>query len=348
MGQKDRSVLARVGLILSVGVFLLCCGQRQPLGVYTPVADLQFADSRLAACVAEAAQKHQWPDAGHVTALRCNNTYGGRISKLDGIENLVNLERLDLAHNAVTDTELLASLAQLKFVDLSYNAIDTFRSLGTRHVTYLNLDHNKITRVDWLDDFLSLESLSLSHNRIADISPLTGKATLRELDLSSNDLADVTALSDLMALRHLDLSRNRLTDVAALGALIGLESLIISSNPGLDIGPLAALTDLSELDLDDDDLSDVGPIGALTKVQRLSLHGNRITSIEPLLGLGGLTHIDLTDNPDLSCSELQRLVENFGANVVQPSTCAVQTGKVIAPSQPSRRHSGMVDGMLQP
>jgi internalin A len=318
--------VASIFFTLLVGASLFSCGQRQPLAVYTPIADLQFADSELGVCVAQTAAEHEWPDAGHVNSLRCNNSYGSEISKLDGIENLVNLERLDVAHNGITDTTSLAHLGQLNFIDMSHNTIETFGPLGTRRVTYLNLDHNRIMQVDWLDFFNSLESLSLSHNRIENVAALTDKTTLRELDLSANRLTSVAALSKLTSLRHLDLSRNRLSQIPALGALTSLETLAISSNPGIDIAPLSALTKLSELDLDDDELTDVAPLGALTELKRLSLRGNRLTSIAPLFELGGLTHIDLTDNPDLACTELERLVQDFGADVVQYSACSSQTG----------------------
>ena len=314
--------MTKLAFIVCVAVFLWSCERPEPLAVYTPVPDVQFADARLAACATATARENQWPDAGRVTALRCNNAYGERISKLDGLENLGNLEYLDIAHNEVEDTAPLTELARLKFIDFSYNDLTTFAPPRTRQIAYLNADHNRIAKLDWITSFHALESLSLSHNRIADISALADKTTLRELDLSHNDIVNVASLAGLSNLRHLDLSRNRITDISALAGLTGLENLAISGNAGIDIVPISSMSNLTELTIEDSDLRDIHPLAALTKLQRVSLHGNRLRSVEPLFNLGGLTHIDVTDNPDLPCAELRRLVEIFMADVVQPTTCA--------------------------
>ncbi|HED18753.1 MAG TPA: hypothetical protein ENI74_04530, partial [Gammaproteobacteria bacterium] len=69
--------------------------------VYTAIKKLSFADATLATCVREAARENGWSDAGHVDRLQCVNTEGKQVTDLSGIEQLVNLEELDLAHNAI-------------------------------------------------------------------------------------------------------------------------------------------------------------------------------------------------------------------------------------------------------
>ncbi len=307
--------------ILFACVCIWSCAPRAPLDVYTPVSELAFADSDLRACVVITAKDNQWPEAGYVKTLRCNNAEDKGIANLDGIEHLTNLDDLDLAHNQITTTESLTKLPQLQFIDLSFNKLKTFSSPDARHITYLNLDHNRIEKLDWLKNWLSLEIVSLSHNRIVDIAGITDKTTLLELDLSHNNISDATALSPLTGLIYLDLSQNHVTDTAALVPLVNLEILLMSANPNLGIGSLSELTQLHELVLDDDNISDITSLRTLTRLQRVSLRNNQLTSIEPLYSLGGLTYIDLTGNLNLRCDEFHHLVEIFGADVVQPATC---------------------------
>ena len=98
-----ESVLRRIACIAVVLAALSLVGCPQPASVYIAVEDLPFDDSTLRACAITTAKREGWVDAGHVTRLRCVNPVGNHITSLAGVENLVNLEELDLAHNAITD-----------------------------------------------------------------------------------------------------------------------------------------------------------------------------------------------------------------------------------------------------
>ncbi|XP_054841623.1 leucine-rich repeat and coiled-coil domain-containing protein 1 isoform X3 [Eublepharis macularius] len=126
----------------------------------------------------------------HTLNLHCN-----QISRIEGLDHILNLHHLDLSSNCIRRIEGLSSLANL-------------------HT--LNLSCNLITKIEGLEKLFSLSRLNLSYNRIHD---LTGLLYLRGtnykisyLELHSNCINNVNhllqCLTGLQYLSHLTLEKN--------------------------------------------------------------------------------------------------------------------------------------------
>lgn len=153
-------------------VLLAGCNGEQHASVYTPVEKLVFKDRVLHSCVLEQARHSGWKTSGEMTELTCSNPEREKVKSIAGIENLVNLQELNLAHNEISDTALINRLERLKRVDLGYNRIKSVDLNNLRVVlNSLNLDHNEISDISSLSEMHQLERLSISHNLLQSFSP---------------------------------------------------------------------------------------------------------------------------------------------------------------------------------
>ncbi|HIM16152.1 MAG TPA: hypothetical protein EYM27_01705, partial [Dehalococcoidia bacterium] len=91
-----------------------------------------------------------------------------KFENLSGLEHAVNLTRLDLGKNRISDITPLTSLTNLTKLDLGDNQIIDIAPLAS------------LTQLNWVD---------LSNNRISNISPLASLIRLRLLFLGLNPLS---------------------------------------------------------------------------------------------------------------------------------------------------------------
>jgi Leucine-rich repeat (LRR) protein len=318
---KTALTWRHAGLVLLVVCLATAC-ERNPAAVYAPISSLAFPDATLAACVHRAATDQGVMQAGRLRTLRCNGGTEGRIKTLDGLEQLPNIERLNLAHNFIRLTSPISRLDHLREIDLSDNHIEEPQFGPQNGIRSISLDHNRIVDLSWLQTPNELESLSVSHNRITEISPLGHAKALQHVDLSQNAIIDIGPLANALALETADLSANGISDVSALSSLGKLYSLNLSYNPIADVGPLVKLQNLQELSLDGTAVRDVSALRDIPSLERLSLRGDQLSSVLGLLDLGGLTLVDLQGDFELPCGEVDALVERFGPEAVVISGCA--------------------------
>jgi hypothetical protein len=151
------------------------------------------------------------------------------IENLDGIQNLVGLETLNLWGNAITDVSDLVGLTSL---------------------TRLVLGNNSISDVGALAGLPNLTRLNIRENEIADIIALRGLTQLIDLDISYNDISDVSALADMTKLTTLRIYNNPIADISAMRGLTSLSELHVHDLPDLEsIRPLVENTGLGSGDL---------------------------------------------------------------------------------------------------
>ncbi|XP_015711374.1 leucine-rich repeat and coiled-coil domain-containing protein 1 isoform X2 [Coturnix japonica] len=127
-----------------------------------------------------------------------------------------------------------------------------------------------------------LHTLNMQRNRIARIEGLDHLRNLQHLDLSSNQIRRMEGLSALHSLRSLNLSRNLITAVEGLEKLFNLTTLNLSFNHIHDLSGLQCLH------------------GTHHKISCIDLHSNCINNINHLLqcakGLQCLTNLTLEKN----------------------------------------------------
>jgi len=99
-----------IAMLAVIAVLILLLLNPVKLDVYRGLDNLEIADPVLKACVIDFARANQWSDVGHIVSLRCNNPADSPITRLDGIEHLVELADVNLAFNAISDATPLAQL----------------------------------------------------------------------------------------------------------------------------------------------------------------------------------------------------------------------------------------------
>lgn len=162
----------------------------------------------------------------------------------DSLRNLVNLEKLYLSSNKITEIEGLTNLTKLRVLELGANKISHIHpgSLANQsELRELWLGKNRIENMHELAvfHFPNLEQLSLQANRLthwsADLFKIA-TPNLAHLFLGNNGLSDpdqdVLQALNPNTLEDLDISYNRLTRVPDFSAnpLHSLEELWLNHN----------------------------------------------------------------------------------------------------------------------
>lgn len=179
---------------------------------YTPVDQLIFADTALAACINTEVTNKGYRFAYEIEELSCNNA--GIIS-LAGIEALSSLKIINLNFNQIWDITPLAGLSELMHIGLVQNNIADISNLSAlKKLSKLYLIYNNIEDLSGLSESASLTELYLSANLVADVSPLSGLSEIKILDLRSNNFAgtnggNIDHLSGLVNLTQLFLGANQ-------------------------------------------------------------------------------------------------------------------------------------------
>lgn len=169
-------------------------------------------------------------------------------------------------------------------------------------VSKLILDSNDLTRLDCIDSFTALKSLSaarngllrmynvtrlhhlvnlnLARNGILTIEGLKEATQLKWLCLAGNNIKTIEHLNTNLLLEHVDLSENNISFITDLSYLINLKTLLLNSNK---IGHLQACDKFLPVGLD-----------------TLALAGNNITDLNQvsfLVNLRDLRQLSIANNP---------------------------------------------------
>ncbi len=93
--------------------------------------------------------------------------------RIENLQGLHNLRKLQLDNNQITRIENLEPLVQLEWLDLSFNLIKTIEGLDTlKRLRDLSLYNNQITAIQGLEQCTSLQVVSLGNNNIAELDAM--------------------------------------------------------------------------------------------------------------------------------------------------------------------------------
>jgi Leucine-rich repeat (LRR) protein len=102
-------------------------------------------------------------------------------------------------------------------------------------------------------------------------------------------------------------------------------TLLNCSNAGIaSLAGLERFGALQELNLAENQLRTLAPLVKLTQLKVLVLRKNQLDDVAPLLGLLKLVQVDLEQNPQLECTDVNQLAENMretGAEILKPEQC---------------------------
>lgn len=157
------------------------------------------------------------------------------MKSIKGIEYCVNLEKLKVNENEISDITPLKDLKNLKYLEIQRNRITDIKPLeNLKNLEFLKLYNNLIEDVSPLANLTNLTGLDLHYNvtvdgdennkiiskGITDISPLKNLTKLEFLDVYANRIDDVSILKDFTKLNDVDFTGNRVYDYTELADLI--------------------------------------------------------------------------------------------------------------------------------
>ena len=158
-----------------------------------------------------------------------------KLSALDGLDTLQQLEDLQVKDNSLVDIRALNKCKALKSLYLDTNQLTNISALkGLQELVTLSVNTNKLVSLQRLSRCHKLQKLQLYHNQITEISVKSLKClhSLTHLDLGRNKLERVSgeALSQCPLLQTLVLSQNKMLSVPAPLRLPQLKTLWLSGN----------------------------------------------------------------------------------------------------------------------
>ncbi len=176
-------------------------------------------------------------------------------------------------------------------------------------LTYLQINSEGLSDVEFLKYTPNLQHLDLSYNSISNIAPVGELTQLTELHLGLNEISDISPLANLPHLKILELFSNRIEDISVLTNMQELELLNLRANRVNNIQPLANLTQLNWLSLENNQLDNVEALASLTQLKELYVNGNKLTDLSVLSNLTSLTSLDISKNPVFDATPLANLVQ---------------------------------------
>lgn len=197
------------------------------------------------------------------------------------------------------DYSFLASMTELRYLDLEHCALDT-ESLeciaACPKLEVLILADCGLTNVEPLGGLASLRILDLSDNSISSINGLVTLSALDELYLEHNALTSIPVLRGFEALRILDLSYNALTYVGGVSACPTLERLNVSHNRLTSVTPVSALTELVWFNASFNSVTDVTMLAPCKKLQSFLMTDNKLDDVSFLSGCADVEEINIDNN----------------------------------------------------
>uniref|UniRef100_A0A914Q109 Uncharacterized protein n=1 Tax=Panagrolaimus davidi TaxID=227884 RepID=A0A914Q109_9BILA len=137
-----------------------------------------------------------------------------KITKLDGIEQMLNLTCISLAKNKLTSIKKLKHLKNLQFLDLRNNNISHFDE-PPEMLTEINLSDNQFIGLMFCGRLQLLTKLNVNNNKIKSLKGLESCKLLEVLQAADNNLKEKNELEILNAfpkLMVLDLTNNPISD----------------------------------------------------------------------------------------------------------------------------------------
>ncbi|KAF7270656.1 hypothetical protein GWI33_016377 [Rhynchophorus ferrugineus] len=159
-----------------------------------------------------------------------------QIEELTCIHSLNSLDDiLEKCGGDFSQGNLWNALKKANFAHNQLTQID--KSLDwTPWLTILDLSHNQLTNVDFINNLPNLKHLNISFNKLNQVPKFKGQICkrLQVLTLNNNFIEDISGLGHLSTIVQLDLSQNCIMDhnvLLYIGHLASLNCLNIQRNP---------------------------------------------------------------------------------------------------------------------
>ena len=217
------------------------------------------------------------------------------------------LKNIVINDNKTITIDFVYNSNQKKSLSLYNYGIIAINKIEDSELKILELSYNNITKIENLQELISLTCLDLSHNNIEVIENLDLMNNLEKLNLNNNKITKIEGLSELKKLKKLYLLNNKITKIEGLSELKNLEILYLSYNQITQIEGLSELKNLIELYLDRNKITKIEGLSDLKNIQELALSYNQINKIEKLSDLTNLSKLWLQNNKIMKIEGLSDL-----------------------------------------
>jgi hypothetical protein len=141
------------------------------------------------------------------------NCFNNQLTSLEGIENLVNLERLYCYKNQLTSLEGIENLVNLKYLDCSLNQLTSLDGIENLiNLEGLDCCNNQLTSLDGIENIVNLKGLYCSHNQLTSLDGIENLVNLEGLYCSNNQLTSLEGIENLVNLKGLSCRDNQFSN----------------------------------------------------------------------------------------------------------------------------------------
>lgn len=228
---------------------------------------------------------------------------------IQDLKYMVNLTRLNLSGNNITDLTPLADLKQLNDLRLAQNDITDVSPLAElTNLEYIDLRENpNLTDLSPLAGLTNMQEFSYYNSPVEDLSFMAGWTKMERLEINSITDPDLSALAGLTNVTQIYTngggSNNVMPDLSFMENMTKLQEISLwGYYEELDLSPLKNLTNLTRLTLSRNGgnnipatVTGLDAISGMTKLTELRLDGGGFTSLDPLSELTELRSLNITN-----------------------------------------------------
>lgn len=239
-------------------------------------------------------------------------TEEAELKNIEALGELVNLKKLSLNGNNISDISALKNLTKMENFSIMYSPLESIGVLSEwKNLSILNLMGCGITDISVLKDLAQLTEVSLTFNEITDVTPLAGLKNLTQLFLGLNQITDISVLKDLTNLEAFTINMNvGITDISIVSGFKKLQQLSIYGLQSItDLTPLAGLTEMKELYLGNVPINDLTPLKGMTKMEYLVAEYSNISDLTPLADMTEMNGLYLAGNPISKIDTLAKMTK---------------------------------------
>jgi Leucine-rich repeat (LRR) protein len=154
-----------------------------------------------------------------------------QVGRIEGLEEMPNLEKLDLSECGIIKIENLNQLTNLKELTIRSNGITKLEGLNfPKSLVVLDLSSNRIDKLEGMNNLENLEELSLTYCGIKKLENLDKLIKLKDLKMGANGITKIEGLENLKYLKVLALGYNKIEKIENLNNLESLEVLGLGYN----------------------------------------------------------------------------------------------------------------------
>ncbi|CAL6063426.1 receptor-like_protein [Hexamita inflata] len=238
-----------------------------------------------------------------------------QLQNIDNIHYVTSLTKLFMRKCRLTNIDQITYIVNLEELDISYNNCikDISPLYQVRSLTKLFINNCGLKNIDQIAQLINLEVLNVSDNQLLTTNSIGSLVKLKELDISKNDNLDINSLKDLVSLIQLNLRSCALTQLSALKPLINLQDLNLSFNPDINITELQYLKNLKYLNLKNCDLVSIYVLKPLINLEELNISNNNIAYLDANINeMTNLKEFSVVYNLVIDFSELEQQ-QNFNS-----------------------------------